>query len=160
MINVCPLAGLCSCLHHYVYVGELKTRWEARAFCREEHADLATVDNMEDMERLIAAAPGFEGDVWIGVHDKQSWWSWSENDQSISTHNKQHFQKWLPGQPDASRTLKHVCVSMYDGLWRDQRCSMQLPFVCYNNTNTHGEHLEFIENMFFKSKANFQCLIF
>ncbi|XP_047194807.1 lymphocyte antigen 75 [Hippoglossus stenolepis] len=138
MIHVSLPAGLCSCLHHYVYVGELKTRSEARVFCREKHVDLATVDNMEDMQRLIAAAHGYEGDVWIGTHDKSNRWFWSARGHSINRQNKQHFQMWEPGQPNASRSHKHVCVSVTDGLWKDHRCSTQLPFVCYNKTNIHG----------------------
>ncbi|CAB1416195.1 unnamed protein product [Pleuronectes platessa] len=138
VLCVLLLSGLCSGLRHYVYVGEPKTRGQARTFCRETYTDLATVENMEDVQRLISAAPGLQGDVWIGLYDRSERWFWSAGDPSLHTQNQTHFKMWGLGQPDASRSLGHLCVSMWGGWWRDRQCSNQLPFVCYDNTNIHG----------------------
>ncbi|XP_069374669.1 macrophage mannose receptor 1 isoform X2 [Paralichthys olivaceus] len=92
---------------------------------------------MEDMERLTAAAPGHEGDVWIGRYDRPWRWWWSAQDHSLNTNNEQHFHVWRAGQPNVKRYVKHVCVSVLDGFWFDNRCSFQLPFVCYDKKNLH-----------------------
>uniref|UniRef100_A0A3B4UP63 C-type lectin domain-containing protein n=1 Tax=Seriola dumerili TaxID=41447 RepID=A0A3B4UP63_SERDU len=78
-MSVSLLTGLCSCLHNYHLVDQLNTWHDAVLYCRKKYTDLATVHGKEDMKRLIAAAgSGYEGEVWIGLHDRWDWrWSLS-----------------------------------------------------------------------------------
>ncbi|XP_071315937.1 macrophage mannose receptor 1-like isoform X2 [Trachinotus anak] len=134
ILSTLLLSGLCSCLHHYYFIDQPMTWGEARGYCRKKYTDLATVDNMEDMERLIAAAgSGYEGTVWIGLHDKFSW-RWSMFENGIPGENNWGFRRWKKGEPNTSR-IKQLCVAVQEGVWDDYLCTQALSFVCYNNTN-------------------------
>ncbi|XP_056225866.1 macrophage mannose receptor 1-like [Seriola aureovittata] len=101
-------------------------------YCRKKYTDLATVHSSEDMKRLIAAAgSGYEGEVWIGLRDRQDWrWSLSNTGEP-----NWRFRKWKIGKPNNSRTRLQLCVSFHQGLWDDDFCTEPLSFVCYNKTN-------------------------
>eukprot|EP00063_Salmo_salar_P037121 XP_014011956.1 PREDICTED: macrophage mannose receptor 1-like [Salmo salar] len=50
-----------------------KTRTEAQSYCRNKYTDLATVDNMEDMNRQINTVDsGYIGSAWIGLERPHS----------------------------------------------------------------------------------------
>uniref|UniRef100_A0A3B4X0T4 C-type lectin domain-containing protein n=1 Tax=Seriola lalandi dorsalis TaxID=1841481 RepID=A0A3B4X0T4_SERLL len=131
-MSVSLLTGLCSCLHNYHLVDQLNTWHDAMHYCRKKYTDLATVHSSEDMKRLIAAAgSGYEGEVWIGLRDRQDWrWSLSNTGEP-----NWRFRKWKIGKPNNSRTRLQLCVSFHQGLWDDDFCTEPLSFVCYNKTN-------------------------
>ena len=55
---LCVAAALCavSPAHQYHFVYERKSWAEARSYCRQQYTDLATIDNMEDVEILTEMA--------------------------------------------------------------------------------------------------------
>ncbi|KAE8293743.1 hypothetical protein D5F01_LYC08857 [Larimichthys crocea] len=80
--------GLCAVSSHagrqYHFVYELKTWTEARSYCREKYTDLATIDNMEDMNTLNSmvdlskmADIEYKHRAWIGLYDDLDSWRWS-----------------------------------------------------------------------------------
>ncbi|XP_008277948.1 C-type lectin domain family 4 member K [Stegastes partitus] len=128
--------GLCSCLRQYQLVDEPKTWGEAQQYCRERFIDLATVDNMEDVAQLIAAAgSGFSGKVWIGLYDNSSSWAWAMEDDGYYGKNNELFLKWFPGEPNDARNMEHLCTSVKNGFLRDEPCSKMNQLVCYDNSN-------------------------
>uniref|UniRef100_A0A3P9NM83 C-type lectin domain-containing protein n=1 Tax=Poecilia reticulata TaxID=8081 RepID=A0A3P9NM83_POERE len=57
-----------------------KTWKEAQQYCRENHTDLATVNNMKDMEGLISISLRGINEAWIGLYDQtnaERSWHWS-----------------------------------------------------------------------------------
>uniref|UniRef100_A0A3P8TLG6 C-type lectin domain-containing protein n=1 Tax=Amphiprion percula TaxID=161767 RepID=A0A3P8TLG6_AMPPE len=136
VINV-SFSGLCSCLHQYQFIDELKTWGEAQQHCREKFTDLATVDNMEDVAQLIAAAGSdYSGRVWIGLYDKSRSWMWSMRDDGYYGTNNEPYIRWKAGQPDNGRAKWKLCSTVYGGELHDTSCSFRRPFVCYDNSNS------------------------
>ncbi|XP_041820507.1 macrophage mannose receptor 1-like isoform X2 [Chelmon rostratus] len=147
MLFVLLLSGLCSCLHRYHLIEELKTWWEAQQYCREKYKDLATIDNMEDMAQLIAAAGSYEGEVWIGLHDRPLSWTWSLQDSSFYGDTGRIFRMWSDGSPHTMENIQWLCVAFQEGVWKDHNCHEKYPFVCYNKT------VEDAEQTFFEARS-------
>ncbi|XP_062372021.1 C-type mannose receptor 2-like [Sardina pilchardus] len=66
--------------HHFHFVDMSKTWTEAQRYCREHYTDLATIENMEDMQMMMDTAKDYEGTAWIGLHQTAvSSWKWSSD---------------------------------------------------------------------------------
>ncbi|XP_039543844.1 macrophage mannose receptor 1-like [Pimephales promelas] len=119
-----------SCTHQYHFVNESKTWTEAQRHCRENYIDLATIDNMEEMNRLIKTVRRtYYGSAWIGLYDDLNSWKWSMDNATLLGG----FKSWYVQQPVNSGG-QSLCVYMsyYWGRWGEGFCSYRLPFVCYD----------------------------
>nr|XP_023653998.1 L-selectin-like [Paramormyrops kingsleyae] len=118
----------CLCfLHQYHFVNINLTWTDAQAYCRENYADLATIDNMKEMKRLTESVDtDYTGEAWIGLKKGTSWrWHWS------SAEGETGYTNWDKGQPDNSKNNEH-CTDFGDsGVWNDAPCSVRLYFICY-----------------------------
>ncbi|XP_076832308.1 macrophage mannose receptor 1-like [Brachyhypopomus gauderio] len=126
-------------LHHYHFVNESMTWSEAQSFCRHTHTDLATVDNMEDMNRLLESSnSNYTGSAWIGLHDDvKNSWRWSLEDPQFYKEGERDFRKWLeyPRNEEGNDycgLMLYESQSMYNEKWVDRPCSEERPFVCYD----------------------------
>ncbi|KAF7653565.1 hypothetical protein LDENG_00081330 [Lucifuga dentata] len=104
---------------------------DAQTYCREKYTDLATMDDMEDMNKVIAAV-GSVRNVWIGLHDKDWNWKWSLTGDSFNEESQ--FSSWASEQPNYYDG-RQCCVTKTDNKWDDKACDSTFPFVCYNGTN-------------------------
>ncbi|XP_039532863.1 macrophage mannose receptor 1-like isoform X1 [Pimephales promelas] len=112
--------------YHYINV---RMSWpEAQSYCREKYTDLATVDTMDDVNRLVNIVDaGYSGSVWIGLkRGTQTRWAWSNGENKSSL-----YSNWASGEPNQNED----CVSILYGSWFDMGCSYRRYFVCYKENN-------------------------
>uniref|UniRef100_A0A3P9K6W1 C-type lectin domain-containing protein n=1 Tax=Oryzias latipes TaxID=8090 RepID=A0A3P9K6W1_ORYLA len=128
--GACAVCGVFSVAqHHYLVFNETKTWTEAQSFCREQFADLATVDNMEDMNNLNGMAimeltPAGKK-PWIGLFRDS--WKWTDGSNSS-------FRNWKVGRPNNYQNQNENCaVADFEssGQWDDRNCDEKRAFICY-----------------------------
>lgn len=106
---------------------------DAQIYCQDNYIDLATVDNIEDMSQLIAAAGSFSGSVWIGLYDQSQSWEWS----APGGFEQASFAVKWSTKTVYSRDQWELCGAQLKGVYYEFYCNVSKPFVCYSNT-THG----------------------
>ncbi|XP_073725233.1 C-type mannose receptor 2-like [Misgurnus anguillicaudatus] len=116
LIALCSLSECIQRRYHHI---NIKMTWtEAQKYCRENYTDLATVNNINDINQLSVT----NSDVWIGLMNTGVYtWKWSLGDPV----------KYINWYNEDSNGSDH-CVYMRDGSWRHQDCNMNKRFICYN----------------------------
>ncbi|XP_076145652.1 macrophage mannose receptor 1-like [Alosa pseudoharengus] len=129
--------GLCSLSssvpRQFHVVKEQKNWTEAQQYCRQKFTDLATLDDMTEMEKVksMIHKAGAEN-AWIGL--KQGKWQWSLTDRGFYRENEREFRNWGNKQPDGHG---QECVYKGEnGKWHDDRCSHIHRFICYDGGNS------------------------
>ncbi|XP_076145688.1 C-type mannose receptor 2-like [Alosa pseudoharengus] len=123
-----------------------KTWTEAQHYCREQYTDLATTENMEDIQMMMDTAKGYDGKAWIGLHQTANHsWKWSLADEGFYGPGEAHFTNWREGEPNGGD--KEECAALIPGgLWNDITCNdKQEWFVCYDETHSDSEQYVLID---------------
>ncbi|KAJ8367560.1 hypothetical protein AAFF_G00314910 [Aldrovandia affinis] len=130
------LFTLCSCLSPKYHFVDMHKNWtEAQSYCREHHTDLATVDNPEEMKRMMAVVGSDNVDnwAWIGLEEEtSSKWQWSLTDRGFYSQGETEFRNWGDNQPDNGGGNEHCAEMQSNGMWNDQSCDHAKSFICYN----------------------------
>nr|XP_055047366.1 macrophage mannose receptor 1-like [Misgurnus anguillicaudatus] len=128
LIALCSLSECIQRRYHYI---NMKMTWtEAQKYCRENYTDLATVNNMDDMndmKQLMKSTPD-DVNVWIGLKRlNNNSLEWSDGSESTFTH-------WRFGEPNNGEPEScAVAIKNQEGVWNDVRCEESYTFVCHED---------------------------
>ncbi|TKS85221.1 L-selectin CD62 antigen-like family member L [Collichthys lucidus] len=152
LLLILAAAGLSAVSSHvkrkYHFVYEPKNMSEARTYCREHYTDLASMDDMEDVEnmkkladtsKLNSAVDLLKKLAWIGLYDDMDSWKWSLADSSFYKHRKTDFRRWLVGEPNNVGSKEHCVWMDGDGRWADHKCADRFQSICMNARVTKKE---------------------
>ncbi|XP_066580431.1 C-type mannose receptor 2-like [Amia ocellicauda] len=153
------LCSLSSCLaRQYVFVNKPLTWTDAQRYCREKHTDLASIDNAEELDRLLNTADStYTGRAWIGLYYLKNRWQWSLRDSNFYRVGQSEYHNWSSKEPDNSGGSEN-CVDMYtDGSWFDVSCTLPRPFICYQETSKDTQRYVLIDKTMNWTEAQRFC---
>lgn len=114
-------------IRKHIFFNNIKTWSEAQKFCRENYADLSTIDSDEELTRFKSDSNDQKADStesWVGLNklsaDHQ--WVWSDGSTERS-------MPWKSDQPNEPETA--FCSKSSGGELYDYACDMKYPFFCY-----------------------------
>uniref|UniRef100_A0A8C3AEG4 C-type lectin domain-containing protein n=1 Tax=Cyclopterus lumpus TaxID=8103 RepID=A0A8C3AEG4_CYCLU len=106
--------GLClftSCVQRrqYSFIETPQTWPDARRYCRDQHTDLATVNDEDDLEQLTGLIESGVSLVFLGLYRS---WGWSLSDADDYKEGERTFWKWTSGEP---LDKAHYCGRFFNG---------------------------------------------
>lgn len=121
-----------SCLSRHFYFVNMNKNWtEAQSYCRMNYNDLATFDDMKDMnEMLNTLGTSYNKVAWIGLQKgNEKEWKWSLADRDFYSDGETEFRNWYKNQLG----VENDCALMVNnGKWQYYDCNQIFPFMCYN----------------------------
>ncbi|KAL7855785.1 hypothetical protein AOLI_G00193890 [Acnodon oligacanthus] len=112
----------------YHLIQDMKNWTEAQTFCRLNFVDLATVESLTEMARLVKEARkhNFMSGAWVGLYNDISSWRCSHENTPLG------LKKWATNEPDNQYGQEWCAATGGDGLWRDTFCLEKRDFLCYD----------------------------
>lgn len=135
---------LCS-PREYFFVNEAKNWTEAQTHCRDAYTDLATIEDKDDVTRVMRIIGNESGIVWIGLYKNLTGvWKWSLEDESFYHPGEYEFRNWEVNQPSSLPFEECVRAFENNGYWHDTTCHELHIFFCYNGSVNATEPLKLI----------------
>uniref|UniRef100_A0A8C8DGC9 C-type lectin domain-containing protein n=1 Tax=Oryzias sinensis TaxID=183150 RepID=A0A8C8DGC9_9TELE len=96
-------------IRQYHFVNQPLNWTEAQTYCRQKYTDLATIENSEEMDKLIntISSFGYSYEFWIGLYNEINW-RWSEGFNGSFTGNSY----WTTQDSSHSRS-DQICLAAY-----------------------------------------------
>ncbi|XP_068444392.1 uncharacterized protein [Clinocottus analis] len=147
-----------SCSRDYVLIrSEPKTWFEAQTYCRERFHDLASINNVQDMNAVVDKMENHFGDFWIGLYDDAVTWGWSLSDEGHYGRGEAEFRNWGEGEPGSERRIQH-CTGVEDtGEWKALDCDLLHSFLCFDGRTGAKESKILVETAMKWADARRHC---
>ncbi|XP_076144813.1 C-type mannose receptor 2-like isoform X1 [Alosa pseudoharengus] len=142
VVTLLFLSGLFSSCHgqagQYHYVSNQLNWTEAQNYCRTHYSDLVTIRSQAEHTRFKTYL-GDQGkkSIWIGLYNDIKSWRWSLDDNGLEQIG---FSNWSKGEPDNKLGVQS-CGDFYDGAWSDTSCTIQYPFICYDEKESAAKYI-------------------
>ncbi|KAI3375685.1 hypothetical protein L3Q82_003984 [Scortum barcoo] len=134
------------CSRDYILIhNEPKTWFEAQTYCREMYTDLATIDKVQDMNRVIDKIKNNYSDIWIGLYEGFSTWKWSLSDEGYYGDGEAEFRNWDIGEPSNEIDNQHCAGIQHTGEWKELDCGLLNYFLCFDGRDGVPETKTLVE---------------
>ncbi|TNN49879.1 C-type mannose receptor 2 [Liparis tanakae] len=113
----------------YILIDEKMSWRDAQEYCRGRYDDLATISDEGDNDAIgtMETVRAF----WIGLLDDVDSWEWALKKQNEK--GKDDYRRWEEGEPDNAGGTQRCVTMTKDGLWTDVSCTLEMPFVCFDD---------------------------
>uniref|UniRef100_A0A3B4UQ52 C-type lectin domain-containing protein n=1 Tax=Seriola dumerili TaxID=41447 RepID=A0A3B4UQ52_SERDU len=126
--------GYCSsalCSRDLILVHDQPKTWsEGQTYCKENYADLVTISNAQDMNKVIDIMNEDVDNFWIGLYEDVLTWSWSLSDVGYYGDGEAEFRNWDAGEPNSQSGIQHCAGMQHTGKWKDLDCGLLNFFLC------------------------------
>ncbi|KAK2886074.1 hypothetical protein Q8A67_016911 [Cirrhinus molitorella] len=126
------LSSSAGALRQYHFVSQQKSWTEAQRYCRENHTDLVTINDMQEQNDTKAQVSNSVS-VWIGLRSTDTW-IWSLSDPAFYTANESQYRSWS-SNPQQQDCVYMGCGNGHNGKWHEANCSDTKHFICYNESS-------------------------
>ncbi|XP_071316082.1 macrophage mannose receptor 1-like [Trachinotus anak] len=134
-----------------------KTWFEGQTYCREKYADLATISNVKDMNKVIDFINQDVSNLWIGLYEDGVIWRWSLSDKRYYADGEDKFRNWDSGEPDTKRGIQHCAGMQRTGEWKDLDCGLLNFFLCFDDRDGASENKILVETPMKWADAQHYC---
>ncbi|XP_041843387.1 lymphocyte antigen 75-like [Melanotaenia boesemani] len=156
MVNLILLAGLCSfslCTsqNQFIFFPTPKNWTEAQTYCRENCIDLATTNDMDELNDILQIVEGkYDDALWFGLKEGTTRsWHWSLTGTKFYKKGEEDYLQW-------SVNPVNNCGSIYQGQLSALPCSNLLPSVCFDVTaKGKDQHILIQEPMSWTGAQNY-----
>lgn len=115
--------------NQYYFENISKTWLEAQQHCRTRGGDLATVSDLQDLEKLAGLVGSSDRGVFLGLRRQ---WAWSVSDADDYREGEPAYWNWA----DSNQSSGEACGTMgLSGKWFSCSCSSLRHFFCYRGKN-------------------------
>ncbi|XP_073331683.1 uncharacterized protein [Pagrus major] len=147
-----------SCSRDYIVIhSEPKTWFEAQAYCRNTYTDLATINNPQDMNRVIDKMENKFNDFWIGLYEDAVTWRWSLPDEGYYGDGEAEFRNWGVDEPNKMSGIQHCAGIQHTGEWKDLDCDLLHYFLCFDGRDGAPETKILVETQMKWTDAQHYC---